>query len=310
MLNHRLSDWRDRGRFEEFRGRRIYVHAAGPPPPEPERKGLLRRRAEPDPAPLILLLHGFPSSSYDWRPLLRVGLGGHEALAFDFLGFGLSDKPADHDYSLLWQADLAEELVNRHHPGRPVVIAAHDMGTTVANELMARDLDGNSRIDLRGVLLFNGSMVQSAAAPTLAQKILRGRFGGVLARLTSERIFRQQFGSIFSEAHPLTDADAEDQWALLTHNDGHRIGNLTIAYMDEREERAARWHGAISQWPGTLHLAWALDDPVANLDVLAAVRELRPSVPVTELPGLGHYPQIEDPGRIAQAVRALVGASL
>lgn len=310
MLTHRVQDWLERGALEDFRGHRIYVHGAGPPAPEPERAGILRREREPDPQPVLLLLHGFPSSSYDWRPLLRAGLGGHRALAFDFLGFGLSDKPASHDYTLLWQADLAEELAERHHPGSPVFIVAHDMGTSVANELMARDMDGNSRLDLRGGLLFNGSMVQSAASPTLAQKILRGRLGPVLARLTNERIFRQQFGSIFSADHPLTDEEADDQWSLLTHNGGHRIGHRTIGYMDEREARAARWHGAIAEWPKPLHLAWATEDPVATQNVLRAVRELRPEAPLTELPGLGHYPQIEAPQRMAQVVRAAADASL
>ena len=35
-------------------------------------------------------------------------------IAFDFLGFGLSAKPPNHDYSLFWQADLTEELVRRY----------------------------------------------------------------------------------------------------------------------------------------------------------------------------------------------------
>ena len=100
--------------------------------------------------PLLLLLHGFPSSSYDWRLLLEE-LPGRNVLAFDFLGFGLSAKPREHDYSLFWQADLTEELVRRHGAGRPVFIVAHDMGTSVANELMARDLEGKLAMELAGI---------------------------------------------------------------------------------------------------------------------------------------------------------------
>ena len=73
--------------------------------------------------------------------------------------------------------------------------------------------------------------------------------------------------------------------------------------MDQRETHAERWHGAIRDWPGDLSLAWGLRDPVATTDVLTALRELRPSVPVTELPDLAHYPQLEDPGQIAGALR-------
>src|SRR3954447_6815765 len=284
-LSERVREWQARGASSEFRGHAIHT---------------FRRQA---PGPLLLLLHGFPSSSYDWRFLLKEE-PERNVLAFDFLGFGLSDKPPGHDYSLFWQADLAEELVRRHGGGRPVFVLAHDMGTSVANELMARDIEGRLEMDLSGILLFNGSMVLEAASPILGQRLLRSRFGPILARLSSQRVFRQQFGSVFGDEHPLSDEEAADQWSLICHNGGRALGHRLISYMDQREEHAERWHGAIREWPGELSLAWGLLDRVATTDVLAALRELRPSVPVTELPGLAHYPQIEAPAQIAGVLPA------
>jgi pimeloyl-ACP methyl ester carboxylesterase len=72
--------------------------------------------------------------------------------------------------------------------------------------------------------------------------------------------------------------------------------------MDQRETHADRWHGAIREWPGELSLAWGLRDPVATTAVLAALRKLRPEVPVSELPELAHYPQLEDPRQIARCL--------
>jgi len=282
-LTERVREWERRGRAEEFRG--YSIHA-------------FRQVGE---GPLLLLLHGFPSCSYDWRLLLEE-LPGRDVLAFDFLGFGLSDKPADHDYSLFWQADLTEELVRRHGGGRPVLIVAHDMGTSVANELMARDLEGGLAMKLAGIVLFNGSMVLEVASPTPAQQALRSRFGPLVARLSSERFFRHQFGSVFSEGHPLSEKEAKDQWSLICHGGGRVLGHRTISYMDQREEHAERWHGAIRDWPGNLRLAWGMRDPVATTRVLAALRELRPGVAVGELPELAHYPQLEDPRRLAAAL--------
>jgi pimeloyl-ACP methyl ester carboxylesterase len=288
-LTERVRAWERRGSGEEFRGYRIHT---------------FRQEGE---GPLLLLLHGFPSSSYDWRLLLEE-LPGRNVLAFDFLGFGLSAKPRGHEYSLFWQADLAEELVRRHGGGRPVFVVAHDMGTSVANELMARDTEGRLEMDVAGIFLFNGSMVLEAASPILGQRLLRGRFGPLLARLSSERVFRQQFGSVFGDAHPLGGEEAADQWSLICHNGGRTLGHRLISYMDQREEHAGRWHGAIREWPGELSLAWGLRDRVATTDVLAALRELRPSVPVAELPDLAHYPQIEGPPQIANALRAALPA--
>ncbi|HVY77979.1 MAG TPA: alpha/beta fold hydrolase [Solirubrobacterales bacterium] len=283
QLTERVRAWRARGEREDFRDYAIHTFR------------------QPGEGPLLLFLHGFPSSSYDWRLLLEL-LPGANVLTFDFLGFGLSAKPRDHDYSLFWQADLTEELVRRHGEGRPVFVLAHDMGTSVANELMARDLEGKLEMELAGILLFNGSMVLEAASPTPAQRALRSRLGPLLARLSSERLFRHQFGSVFSTAHPLSEAEAADQWALVCHNGGRTLGHRLVSYMDQRETHAARWHGAIREWPGTLSLAWGMQDPVASIAVLVALRQLRPGVTVSELPELAHYPQVEDPRQIARAL--------
>jgi pimeloyl-ACP methyl ester carboxylesterase len=283
QLTERVGEWQRRGASERFREHSIHT---------------FRQEAA---GPLLLLLHGFPSSSYDWRLLLEEDVPGN-VLAFDFLGFGLSDKPREHDYSLFWQADLSEELVRRHGDGLPVLIVAHDMGTSVANELMARDLEGKLEMEIAGIVLFNGSMVLEAASPTPAQRALRSPLGPLVARLSSERVFRHQFGSVFSTAHPLSDAEAEDQWSLVCHNGGRTLGHRLVSYMDQRETHAERWHGAIRDWPGELSLAWGLQDPVATTAVLAALRQLRPRVPVSELPELAHYPQLEDPRQIARCL--------
>jgi pimeloyl-ACP methyl ester carboxylesterase len=286
-LPDRVEAWRRRGREQEFRGRRIHLF---------ERDGR---------KPLLLFLHGFPSSSYDWRPLLDQETG-FATVAPDFLGFGLSEKPRDHGYTLHWQADLVEELVSRHHG--PIFLVAHDMGTSVATELMARDLDGDLEMELVGGLLLNGSMVQGAASPTLGQRLLRSPIGPVFSRLSSERFFRQQFGSIFSPGHPLTQEEAEDQWALICAGGGRTLNHKTIRYMEERFRHAERWHGALRDWPKPLSLAWGMLDPVATENVLNAVLDLRPHAPLTRLEDLGHYPQIEDPVRVAAELERALAA--
>ena len=208
---------------------------------------------------------------------------------------------ADHVYALAGHADAAEELVRRAG-SPPVFVVGHDMGTSVATELMARDLRGELGIDLTGALLFNGSMLLHLAKPTIGQRLLRSRLGPVFSRLTTERGFRAQFSRVFSAEHPLSAEEAADQWSLIAHNGGSRIGHLLVHYMAERERFTERWHGALRDWPGPLTLTWGMLDPVARTAVLDGLRELRPGVEAIELPGLAHYPQIEDPAAIAGAL--------
>jgi pimeloyl-ACP methyl ester carboxylesterase len=236
-LTGRVQEWRAQGDDERFRDRRIHVF---------ERDGR---------GPTLLFLHGFPSSSYDWGPLLAED-GDHAVFAFDFLGFGLSEKPRDHLYTLGWQADLTEGLVRRHLEGRAVFLVAHDMGTSVATELFARDLEGRLEFELVGALLFNGSIVLERASLTFAQRLLRSRVGPLAARLSSERFFRHQFERLFSPTHPLSAEEAADQWSLICHNGGRSLGHRLIHYLDERERYAERWHGAVRDWDEPLSFAW------------------------------------------------------
>jgi pimeloyl-ACP methyl ester carboxylesterase len=274
-LPERVSEWRGRGHAEEFCGRRIHCFH------------------QPGEGPLLLLLHGFPTCSYDWRELVALE-PGRAILAFDFLGFGLSEKPRDHEYTLAWQADLTEELVRRHGGG-PVQLVAHDMGTSVATELLARDIDGALDMELETAALFDGSVIIERASLTLGQKLLRSRLGPLLARVSSGRFFRWQLGSVFADAHPMSAEEGADQWVLMKLNGGNRIAHKLIGYTFERVRHAERWHGAVRDWPKPLTLIWGLQDPVATVHVLDGLRELRPSAPVFELPNLAHYPQIEDP---------------
>ena len=283
-LTWRVQQWQAQGEHIVVRGHyRVFM---------------VRRRGE---GPTVLLLHGFPSCSYDWRALLeQESMRDRDVLAFDFLRFGLSEKPPGRN-SLVIQADIVEELVGRYTDGH-VFLVAHDMGTSVANELFAREIEGRRAFEIKGALLFNGSMLLHLAHLTAGQKLLMSKAGPALAQLSSERFFRQQLGAVFSPAHPLSSEEAADQWSLMSYNGGRRRGHDLIAYQEERVRYADRWHGAIRDWPGELSLMWAMRDPVAGPEMLRGLQQLRPNVPVTELPTLGHYPQIEDPAAVAEVV--------
>jgi pimeloyl-ACP methyl ester carboxylesterase len=288
MMPQSVAEWRDGGGWLSTKAGRVFIRSA------------------PGDAPTVLLLHGYPSSSYDFRAVIP-HLGGRAWLTLDFLGFGLSDKPRPHRYSLFEQADLVETAIADTTTG-PAVIIAHDMGTSVATELLARDLDGRLAFELQRAVLSNGSVILERASLRPIQNMLRGPLGPIVARLASRHVFPRGFARLFSREHPLSAEEAAAQWALLSYDGGQRILHLLIAYLDERERYAPRWHGAVRDWPKPLGFLWGLDDPVATTNVLNGLRELRPSAPVVELPGVGHYPQIEVPEKFTTGALRLLTA--
>ncbi|HYB39631.1 MAG TPA: alpha/beta hydrolase, partial [Mycobacterium sp.] len=61
----------------------------------------------------------------------------------------------------------------------------------------------------------------------------------------------------------------------------------------------------LADWDGPLHLVWGLDDPVPGRHVLEKATTLLPRAEVTELHGVGHYPQSEAPQAVAASTGSL-----
>jgi pimeloyl-ACP methyl ester carboxylesterase len=76
---------------------------------------LFYREAGPDDAPAVLLLHGFPTSSFMFRNLIPLLADRYHLIAPDHLGFGLSDTPDTDDFNYTFDAlaDLTTELLDQ-----------------------------------------------------------------------------------------------------------------------------------------------------------------------------------------------------
>ena len=246
-----------------------------------------------------VVLHGFPTSSYDWRQALPHFGRGRRVVLLDFPGYGLSEKPDNYGYSLMEQAEVVELVLGSLGVKRAHLLA-HDMGTSVACELLARRERGLLSFEVRSLLLTNGSVYPELARLTPSQKILRSPVGPLFSKLSSERIFRWQMRKILGV--PIEERELGEMWAQLVHRQGRRLLPRLIGYIDERYRFWNRWIGALRRLALPAHLLWGPRDPVA---VMAIAQRLALEVPGAELEtleGLGHYPMLEDPERFGAAV--------
>jgi pimeloyl-ACP methyl ester carboxylesterase len=246
----------------------------------------------------VLLLHGFPTSSLDWHSLEDELADRFRLISFDLLGFGLSDKPVDGDYRIAAQADLAEAVL-AHFGVQQCRVLAHDYGDTVAQELLARQIDGSSTWTLRQLCLLNGGLIPECHRPRLIQKLLASPIGPLIARLTRYPRFAAAMRGICRQ--PLEDAELMAMWSLIERNDGRRVMPQLIGYMAERRRHRERWVGALQRSPIPLRLINGIDDPISGLHLVQGYRQLVANADVVELAGVGHYPQLEAPARVAAA---------
>jgi len=280
----RIATWERAGTRIDVHDARVWTASIGP-----------RDDATP-----ILVLHGFPTCSYDAR-LVIARLPERRFVVFDFVGYGLSDKPEGHGYSLFEQADVACQVL-RHHGLSRVHVWAHDMGTSVATELLARRARGLLPFELASLVLSNGSVVVELAHLTPSQRVLRTPLGPLFARLSNERTFRAQLARIVGK--PLSDDELADAWQLLIREDGQLRLPRIIRYLEERTRFRERWLPALGQRDLRTLIAWGEKDSVAVTAIADELARLAPHAEIARWPELGHYPQLEDPDAVAATLDA------
>ncbi|MEO8103601.1 MAG: alpha/beta hydrolase [Betaproteobacteria bacterium] len=252
----------------------------------------------------LLLIHGFPTASWDWAKIWPALAARYRCLTLDMIGFGFSAKPAGFAYSIRAQADLFETFLAAQGVTEYAILA-HDYGDTVAQELLARHHEGSARQRITRIVLLNGGLFPETHQPLLLQKLLAGPLGPLVARLTTYRKFAANLRAIC--AQPLADSDLEGMWHLLTLNNGIAVLPKLIGYMAERRTHRARWVGALQESTLPIRLIDGLRDPISGAHMVARYRELISQPDIVELPEVGHYPQVEDPDAVIKAVLEFLG---
>src|SRR5690606_30211705 len=279
------QQWLAQGQFLTLCGRRLFVVDNG-------RTG----------APVVLLIHGYPTSSWDWEALWQDLGSDHRLIALDMLGFGFSDKPYPHAYLISEQADIIEALVAERGLQQFHVLA-HDYGDTVAQELLARQ---NSRAQPQwlSLCLLNGGLFPETHHARLIQKMMLTPLGPLLTTLMKEKQLQRTMTKVFGPYTPPSRELIRHFWDVINYNNGRRALNKLINYIPQRIMHRERWVGALQQSKVPLGLINGAVDPVSGAHMVARFIEVvgEPAF-LLSLPAIGHYPQIEAPAGVIAGYR-------
>ena len=265
-VSEATREWLASGSHFKIFGRQVFVfeRAATGPVTEVDNGG-----------ECLLLLHGYPTSSHDWRGVVERLSPQYHTIAPDFLGFGLSDKPEAFGYSLFGQADLVEELVKQCGVAAAHVVS-HDMGTSVHCELLARQAEGRLGFRLQTSTLLNGSMLQWLAHITPFQELLAANATLPQAidfcRTVMPNVYVDALRGLMQKPEAVTTTDAQVMEELLRYQDGHLRLPALAGYMRERYLHADRWIGALELADTPVQFVWADSDPIAHVELGANSR--------------------------------------
>ncbi|MFI4993061.1 MAG: alpha/beta fold hydrolase [Solirubrobacterales bacterium] len=258
----------------------------------------VRRRGS---GPAMTLLHGFPSSSHDWAKVAPALAGRYSLTMPDFLGFGASEKPYEHEYSLHEQADLVEAMWARASIESTVVVA-HDYAVSVAQELLARRAEGRLAVDLLAVHLLNGGLYPDLHRPQPTQTaLLDPEQGPRISELINRELFVAGIAPTFADGYDAS-RDSAEMWRGMSRDNGQRITHLLIHYMTDRQRHEQRWVSAMHSTDVPLSFVWGMLDPISGAQMAQRIREQLPDAPLLALEDVAHWPQLEAPEQVVQAL--------
>jgi len=271
-----LSQWQTNGQFIDINANQIFTKTAGDAN-----------------NPALLLIHGFPSASWDWEGMWDELSKHYFLVTLDMLGFGLSDKPINAPYKITEQADLYTQFLKRLNI-TDVHILAHDYGDTVAQELLARQVATKSEIRIHSVCFLNGGLFPHVHKPLFIQKLLLSKLGWIVPKLMSKQKFVKNLTTIFGKNTPPVPLVIDTLWALLIYNNGLRVMPMLIKYITQRKQNEQRWVGAIINSDIPVTFIAGEQDPISGKHMLEHYKKKVPNARVQGFVELGHYPQIED----------------
>ena len=282
QLSKPLQAWMDRGQFLHLNGHQIFVIDEGD-------KNL----------PVILLIHGFPTSSWDFEAIWNSLNEDYRVICLDLLGFGFSDKPNKPNYTIHRQADLVETVVN-HLRIKQFHILAHDYGVTVAQELLARQLDGNAVGNCLSCCFLNGGLFPETHRPLMIQRLMLSPAGKVINYFVNFKTFSGSFRKIFASEHKPNQTQLEQFWQIINFKDGKHLFHNLITYILDRRKYRDRWITALQKSSIPLALINGSEDPISGAHLVERYKELECRLDyLAQLNKVGHYPQIEVPQKVS-----------
>jgi len=291
-----VQDWFSRGKMYEVLGRQMFALEEGDLSKE-----------------TIILIHGFPTSSFDYQRSIGLLSAHYRVVTFDHLGFGFSEKPvSNYTYSLVDQAEQALNLWRIMGIESVAAIVSHDMGDSVLTEILSRyerkllpDYFDNF---FNKIVFTNGGMKYDLINFRLSQSVLMSRVGPYLTSLGSiqelagvmDGFSVKQLGSIWSSKYNDFDQKQEDIKKIQMINrykNGNLLTHLTIGYLHDRSRFEMRWMKSLENLNSIqTFLLWGNEDAVAPMSIPLALKEnIKDTLVEFRTMETGHFPMLEDP---------------
>lgn len=260
-------------------------------------------------APAVLLVHGTPSWSFEYRHLLHELGRSRRVIAYDHLGFGLSARPRDFDYTPEAHGEVLEEVLRALALER-FSLVVHDYGGPIALPIAVAHPERVSSLVVINSWLWN---LAEDAKLAKSARFVASRFGRFSYRWLNAPL-RLLMPYAYADRRKLT-PPIHAQYRAPFQGAGARdarervLWQLARCLAEHRPALSQLWNerARFSGIPALI--VWGAGDRALPRPVLERVRAALPHARVEELAGVGHWPQEEAPAELARLLGGFLPSS-
>ena len=257
-------------------------------------------------APVISLVHGFPTCSIDWYEVAQQLSARYRVCLIDFPGYGFSDKPIGWGYSLRRDAELLDHYLDRVVGAQSAVMVAHDRGDSVALIHAANAAAGEARVSLEHLALSNANIFLPLSNLTDAQRLMLHN-PELLAQVTPELLAAGMGAVTFTPPRGPEDPEVQALAATFAHANGVAVLHDTVQYLVERSVDEESWLRSLAATELPTTVIWGVYDAISPIRVATHTWHqhlmFKPGRNAFYLiPGANHYVQNDRPEAFVQVL--------
>lgn len=278
LMNQNVNHWLEKGSFFNHKSYKIFFAQFG---------------IGED----LIIIHGYPYSSYEWKHLIPELSKKFKVTVFDLLGFGFSDKPEDHNYSFEDYTDILNRLVI-HLKIEQAHIIAHDLGVSIAQELIANINDNNLNFSIKTVCFTNGNMFPDVYHPRVIQRLISQTpqfIGRLISKKISKKIIHKNIRNLYGKYSKPNEEFLNELWEVLNYNHGKNISYKLGKLFFKKVKYTERWTNSMKNTKIPLAFICGPSDPNSGIEMGITFGKRIPNGNLIWMDdAIGHWPMIED----------------